>query len=66
MTHTNSYYIPFDVTTVHGAHNNMSPLLKMVIKLQVAEFLTFCMFDVYVTVHHDKFLIREPNRCTNF
>jgi len=38
MTHTNSYYIPFDVTTAHGAHSNMSPFPKVVIKFQVAEF----------------------------
>jgi hypothetical protein len=24
------------------------------------------LFDVHVTVHHDKFLIIKPNRCTNF
>jgi len=23
-------------------------------------------FDVHVTVHHDKFLIIKPTRCTNF
>ena len=23
-------------------------------------------FDVYVAMHHDKFLIIEPTRCTNF
>lgn len=34
----NSNYIPLDVTTEHGAHSNMSPFPKMVIKYQVAEF----------------------------
>lgn len=51
----NSYYIPFNVTTVHGTHSNMSRFPKMVLKYQVAEFLTF-----YILL-----LVGTMLRCTN-
>jgi hypothetical protein len=55
MTHMNSYYVPFDLTTVHGTHSNMSRFPKMVIKFQVAAFLTFYML----------LLVGTMLRCTN-
>jgi len=33
---------------------------------QAAESHLECEFDLHVTVHHDKFLIIKPTRCTNF
>ena len=29
-------------------------------------YYIFNLFDAHVTLHHDKFLIIKPTRCTNF
>jgi hypothetical protein len=46
MIQINSYYSPFNVTTIHGKYRNMSLFPNMVIKFQVGAFLTFRMLLV--------------------
>jgi len=65
MSFTVTFLASIHTDTAYYTHTHTHTHTHTLLLILMNKYL-FAKFDVHVTVHHVKFLIIKPTRCTNF